>query len=149
MTERERQVRSFAIGTNSTVDIHQDLHIVMLDYDIKDIQKVEESIWELQEFWQLSDAYIYRTRNGHHVFFWFDHVPYSRLKMIIEYAKYVDPLYKYISRYHDHKTIRAAGKYRHKDIIFLKKFAGKRTPTDEEFARGRLKQQMHEDLLKL
>lgn len=142
----EMQLQSIAIGLNSTVDYTQDMHIIMLDYDIKDIQRVKESVWELQEFWQLSDACIYRTKNGHHVFFWYDHVPYGRLKMIIEYAKYVDPMFKYISRYYDHKTIRVAGKYRNKDIWFVEKMAGIREPTDDEFQLGKMKEREHQSL---
>lgn len=142
--KKEMRLRSVAIGVNSTIDYTQDIHIIMLDYDLKDIQRVRESIFELQEFWNLSDAFIYRTKNGHHAFFWYDHVPYGRLKQIIEYARYVDPLYKFISRYYDHKTIRAAGKYAYNDIEFVEKVEGIRAPTDEEFQLGRMKYAEHQ-----
>lgn len=147
MRQVDAQLRSMAIGMNSTVSITEDLHIVMLDYDIHDIAKVRKSVWELQDFWKLSDAYIFRTKNGHHVFFWYDQVPYERLKMIINFAKYVDPMYKYISRYHDHKTIRVSKKYQFRDINFVEKLDGCRTPSQDEREVGKLKQQEHKLLL--
>jgi len=137
------EIRNLAIGMNSTVDMTQDLHIVMLDYDIEDIEKVKESVWELQSFWKLSDAQIFRTRHGHHVFFWYDIVPYGRLKMIIEFARYVDPMFKYISRYYDHKTIRTSGKYKEKDIFFRIEMAGVRLATEAERMIGEMKKQEH------
>ena len=145
MTERkhELEISNLAIGMNSTVDVTEDLHIVMLDYDIKSVEKVIESVWELQEFWNLSDAEIFRTKNGHHVFFWFDHVPYERLRMIVNFAKYVDPMFKYISRYYNHKTIRVSGKYANRDIWFVQKVEGVRPPVDHEFQIGRMKKAEH------
>jgi len=128
---------------NSTVDLTQDLHIVMLDFDIKDVEKVIESVYELQDFYNLSDAFIYSTKNGFHVFFWYDHVPYGRLKQIIEFARYVDPMYKYISRFYDHKTIRASGKYKHRDIRFAMEVGGKREPSTIEKRIGEMKRSEH------
>ena len=117
LKRKEMELRSLAVGMNSTVDVTQDLHIVMLDYDIQDKVKVVESVRELQKFWRLSDCELFRTKHGYHAFFWYDHVPYGRLKMIIEYAKYVDPLYKLISVFYDHRTVRVAGKYPENDIV--------------------------------
>jgi hypothetical protein len=149
LKNQEMEIRSLAIGINSTVDLTQDKHIVMLDYDIHDIKKVIESVYELQGFWDLSDAFIFRTKNGHHAFFWYDQVPYGRLKQIIEYARYVDPMFKYISRFYDHKTIRVAGKYAHKDICFVKRIAGARQPTQSEMDIGTMKRQEHASLLNI
>jgi hypothetical protein len=149
MSKQEMEIRNLAIGINSTVDLTADLHIVMLDFDIHDIDKIVESVDELQGFYRLSDAYIYRTKNGHHVFFWYDHVPYGRLKQIIEFAKHVDPMFKYISRFYDHKTIRVAGKYKHRDIQFVKKVTGGRSPTELELDRGTMKQEEHRSLLQV
>ena len=137
--KQEMEIRSLAIGINSTVDLTKDLHIIMLDYDVKDKELVIESVMELQDFWHLSDAWIYQTKNGFHVYFFHDIVPYGRLKLIIEYARYVDPMYKYISRYYDHKTVRAAGKYKEKDIIFLEILKGKRVCTTQERELGDMK----------
>ena len=149
MRQQEMEIQSLAIGINSSVNIAKDMHIIMLDYDTHDIEAVKESVWELQNFWNLSDAHIYRTKNGHHAFFWHDLVPYERLKMIINYAKGVDQMYKYISRYYDHKTIRVAGKYAHKDIKFVMKIAGTRSPNAEEIDLGSMKKGEHEMLLKM
>lgn len=135
-------LRSVAIGMTSTVDAKQDLHIVCLDYDIKDFEMVKDSIIELQSFWGLSDAFIYSTKNGFHVFFFFDHVPYARLRMIIDFAKWVDPVFKYIARYFDHKTIRVAGKYKDSDIRFYGVLYGRRA-TDAELEIGALKLKEH------
>lgn len=142
----EMDLRSLAIGMNSSVDISTDMHIVMLDYDISEKEKVVESVKELQEFWNLSDAELFKTKNGYHVFFWFDHVPYGRLKLIIEFARYVDPMYKYISRFYNHKTIRASGKYAEKDIKPVSWLPAKRRPTEEEREIGLLKQAEHTSL---
>lgn len=148
MSKQEMQLRSMAIGMNSTVDITRDLHIIMLDYDIDDIDKVEESVKELQEFWHLGDAEIFRTRNGHHVYFWWSFAPYSRVRLIIDYAKYVDPLYKYISRYYDHKTLRVVGKYKERDICFVETIKGKKRPTFEEKDLGDMKREEHNIMLR-
>lgn len=137
--KQDMEIRSLAIGINSTVDLTQDLHIIMLDYDVKDRLKVIESVMELQDFWNLSDAWIYSTKNGFHAYFFHDLIPYGRLKQIIEYAKYVDPQYKYISRMYDHKTIRVAGKYKEKDIQFVEILKGKRVPTAQERELGDMK----------
>lgn len=147
LMEKEKLLRSVAIGMNSSIDIEENLHIVMIDYDVKSLDAVEDSVWELQDFWGLSDAYIYQTKNGFHVFFWYDHVPYERLRMIIDYAKHADPMYKYISRYYNHKTIRVAGKYKQRDIFFVKKIHGIRTPLQDELERGELKRREHSMLL--
>lgn len=147
LRREEMEIRNIAIGMNSTVDITSDVHIVMLDYDVDDIDAVIESVKELQEFWNLADASIFRTKNGFHVFFWYDHVPYGRLKMIIDFARYVDPMFKYISRLYDHKTIRVAGKYGFKDIRFVKNVPGKRCPTKKELELGSLKKAEHAALL--
>jgi hypothetical protein len=136
-SELERNLRALAIGVNSHVDI--DNHIVMLDYDVQEIDKVIDSIIELQEFWNLSDAWIHQTTNGHHVFFWYDQVPYGRLKQIIDFARHVDPMYKYISKYHNHKTLRISGKYRKRDIYFIDTIKGRRKPTIDEVEIGELK----------
>lgn len=143
LREKELQLRAFAVGINSSVDMVANLHVVMLDYDVKDLDLVRESVDDLQFFWRLADAFIYRTKNGFHVFFWYDHVPYERLKMIIDYAKYVDPMYKFIGRYYDHKTIRVAGKYRKRDIEFVTVWPGKRTPLPKELERGEMKMKEH------
>ena len=145
----ENQLRSFAVGMNSTVDIPQDLHIIMLDYDIADLEKVRESVEELQGFWMLADAQVFRTKHGYHVFFFNDIVPYERLKLIIDYAKYVDPQFKYISKYYDKKTIRVAGKYEHKDISFVETIKGIRTPSTWEREIGEMKRGEHKSLLRM
>jgi len=141
--KQELEIQNLAIGMNSSIDISEDLHIVMLDYDVKDIEKVTESVWEVQEFWGLADADIFRTKNGYHVFFWYDHVPYERVKMIVNFAKYVDPMFKYISRYYNHKTIRVSGKYAHRDIWFVKHVEGVRAPENQEFELGHMKKAEH------
>jgi len=147
MNKQEMELKSLAIGMNSSVDITQDLHIIMLDYDVEDIALVEESVKELQEFWRLGEAEIFRTKHGYHVFFWFNIVPYGRLKMIIEYAKFVDPLYKYISRFYNHRTIRVAGKYDHQDIVFVKVIKSKQyVPTAYERDIGSMKREEHRSL---
>lgn len=144
----EQRMQEMAIGVNSTVDVTQDLHIVMLDYDIMDVERVIESVKELQDFWGLSDISVYRTRHGHHAIGWYDQVPYERLRMIVDYARYVDPLFKYISRYHDHKTLRVAGKHDLPDIVLDRVLQGKRRPTVIEVQRGELKRKEHTQLLR-
>lgn len=133
----------FAIGLNSYVDKEREMHIIMLDYDVKDLSFVLNDCNELTAFWHLSDYEVYKTHNGHHVFFWFDIVPYSRLKMIIDYSK-CDTAYKYISKFYEYKTIRATGKYKTPDIQYVGRFSGKRTPTKEERGIGELKKKEYE-----
>jgi hypothetical protein len=126
---------------NSGVDIRKDLHILFFDYDSVALEDVEVSVKECQAFWNLSDAYIYKTRNGYHAYFFYDIMPYSRIMMIVNYAKYVDEMFKYISRYYDHKTIRQSGKYQELDITFVKVLQGKRVPTADELELGDLKRE--------
>lgn len=144
--KQEMQVRNLAIGMNSTVDMTRDRHIIMLDYDQVMVEEVRASVEELQLFWGLSDCDIFRTKNGFHAFFWYDVVPYDRLKMIINYARDVDPMFKYISRFYDHKTVRVAGKYKDRDIEFIERIAGPREPTAEERELGGMKKQEHKML---
>lgn len=145
----EAELKGFALGVNSFVDMENDLHVLPLDYDIDDFGKVEESIKEMQLFWNLSDAFIYKSRKGYHVFFYYDHMPYTRVKMIINFAKYVDPMYKHISRFYDHKTIRVAGKYKENDIFFFKVIPGRRVPTLKEVEIGGMKREEHDNLMKV
>lgn len=146
MGKTELELQSLAVGVNSTVDITEDKHVILLDFDVKDLLKVEDSIRELQAFWWLSDAFLFRTRHGFHCLFFYDHVPYGRLKMIIDYARYVDDLFKYISRYYSHRTLRVAGKYKDRDIAFVKVVKGPRRARPEEIELGELKRQEHKVL---
>lgn len=139
----EQKLQQLAIGINSVVDPTQDEHLVMLDYDTKDLGKVRRSVKELQEQWRLADAHIYRTRHGHHAIFWYDHVPYERVKMIVNYARSVDPMFKYISRYYDHKTLRVAGKYSKSDVVFDRMLPGRRKPTRREWQLGEMRRREH------
>jgi hypothetical protein len=136
---KDRSLRDFAIGMSSEVNISQDLHILFMDFDIQDQELVESSILESQSFWNLSDCFLYKTRNGFHAYFFYDIMPYSRVVMILNYTKYVDDRFRYISRYYDYKTIRQAGKYKDQDISFLKVLYGKREPTDQELELGDMK----------
>ena len=145
--QSESMLHSMAIGMNSTVDQIANIHIIMLDYDIHDIEKVRFSVKELQDFWNLSSADIYRTRNGHHVFFWYDQIPYERLKMIIDFARYVDPMYKYISKFYTHKTIRVSRKYRLRDIFYVESIPGTRTHSSDEQSLGDLKKLEHSSFI--
>jgi predicted RNA-binding protein with PUA-like domain len=138
-SKSDAELRDFAIGMNSEVNINKDLHILFLDFDKADLSEVEESVSECQGFWNLSDAYIYKTRNGYHAYFFYDIMPYPRVVMIINYAKYVDDMFRYISRYYDYKTIRQSGKYKERDISFVKVLKGKRSPTAWEAEIGDLK----------
>jgi hypothetical protein len=140
-------LHGFALGVNSSIDLENDIHILPLDYDITDFEKVNESVHELQIYWNLSDAFIYKSKKGFHVFFYFDHMPYTRVKMMINFAKYVDPMYRHISRFYDHKTIRVAGKYKEHDISFFKVIPGSRKPTLKELELGELKKKEHDQLM--
>ena len=139
----EMQLSSLAVGMNSSVDLARDLHVLFLDYDIRNIADVEESVRELQSFWRLGEARIFKTRNGFHVFFFYDIMPYERARMIVGFAKFVDPLFKQISYYYDHKSIRVAGKYQHRDIRFVKRIDGVRIPSSVERQLGDMKAAEH------
>jgi hypothetical protein len=145
----ELEFSNFAVGVNSTVNLQEDLHLVMLDFDIDDLDKVRDSVRELQEFWKLTDAYVYKTMHGYHVIFWHSHVPYTRLRQIIDFAKFVDPMYKYISQQHNHKTLRSRGKYENQDIVFERIIPGVRNPSKRELELGELKMKEHADLMKI
>ena len=132
---------------NSTIDVTQNLHMLFLDYDIDDLDKVLESVKELQSFWNLAEAYIFKTTHGFHVLFFYDIMPYERVKMIVDYARYVDPMFKAISRFYDHKTLRASGKYELRDVHFVKTVLGNRRPTPAEVELGSMKYKEHKDLL--
>jgi hypothetical protein len=147
MRKQEQQMRSFAIGMNSTVDIQRDLHIIGLDYDILDLKLVEESVIEVQQFWCLTDAYIFKTKHGYHAIIFHSLVPYERLRQIVDFAKFVDGMYKYISRYYSHKTLRVAGKYKERDIHFEKIIKGVREPSEEEFELGEMKRREHASMI--
>jgi hypothetical protein len=137
----------FAVGVNSTVDAERDLHIIMLDYDTLYVDRVEESVREVQQFWRLGPMCIYRTKHGYHAIGWYDAVPYERLRMIVDYAKDVDPLFKHISRRFNHKTLRVSGKHYGNDITFYCVIDGVRPVTDAEFARGELLRTQHAALI--
>jgi hypothetical protein len=143
MRSQEMELRSFAVGMNSTVDATCDKHIICMDFDVDDISVVERSVRECQEFWCLGPAFLYATTHGFHAILFFDIVPYSRARLIIEYARDVDDLFRYISRYYSHKTIRVAGKYKGRDIRFVKMVPGCRYPSVEEREIGMLKYREH------
>jgi hypothetical protein len=135
----EAELRDFAVGMNSEVDINRDLHILFLDFDKILLEDVEDSVRECQAFWNLSDCFIYRTRNGYHAYFFYDIMPYTRVCMIVNYARYVDDMFRFISRYYDYKTIRQSGKYKTRDIFFEKMIEGLRRPSAYELEVGDLK----------
>jgi hypothetical protein len=139
----DMKLRSFAIGVNSSVDITQDFHCVFLDFDVTDQAKVVLSVEECQRFWDLSDFHVWKTKNGFHAIGWYDHLPYERVKMIIDYARFVDPMFKMISKYHMHKTLRVAGKHVDRDIRFVGIVSGVRTPSSVEWELGELKRKEH------
>jgi len=139
LQNEDEYIKAMAIGMNSYIDREADEHFLFLDYDIKDEFKIESSVQELQRQFNLSHAFIYETSKGYHVFFFYDNdLPYSRIRLLISYAKFVDPLFKLISKYYNHKTIRVAGKYKIQDIRFKKTIKG-RNPTREEFSIGEIK----------
>jgi hypothetical protein len=144
--KKDMTLREFAIGMNSEVSIKKDLHILFFDYDEVTQEEAEESICECQDFWNLSDCFLYKTSNGFHAYFYYDIMPYTRVRMIIDFAKYVDPMFKFIGRFYDYKTIRQAGKYKVQDISFLKVLQGRRMPTFKEAELGDLKRQEREYL---
>jgi hypothetical protein len=135
----DEQLRNFAIGLSSEVDIRKDLHILFMDFDNVDLGDVEQSVGECQQFFNLSDCFIYKTKNGYHAYFFYDIMPYSRVLMILNYAKFVDPMFRFISKNYDYKTIRAAGKYKERDIFFAKVVKGLRAPNTYELEIGDLK----------
>ncbi len=140
--------RNFAIGLNSYINKSKNLHFLFLDYDTKDLNYVLDDCKELTMFFNLSDFEVYATNNGFHVFFWFDNnIPYSRLKMIIDYSR-CDDMFKFISHSYDYKTVRAKGKYNYKDIIFKGKFLGVRKPSRTERQIGLLKKREYNLLRK-
>lgn len=146
---KNAELYGMAIGFNSFVNREKDEHILMLDYDTKDYKIVERSIKELMAFWNLADCHVYSTKNGYHALFYFDIMPYARCRLVINYARGVDPLYKHISRFYDHKTLRVAGKYKKKDISFLEVVKGKRIPSLDELEFGEMKLKEHSLLLGL
>jgi hypothetical protein len=148
--DKMHDLREFAIGLNS--NISSDSHIIFLDYDTKAqnmaFVEVEYDIRELIRHFDLSDAEIFQTHNGYHCFWWYDHVPYSRLKMIINYSR-CDPMFKYISKFYNYKTIRAAGKYQELDIMWYKVVKGQRSPSPKEVEIGGLKRKEYFGLRKI
>jgi hypothetical protein len=147
--KNDMTLREFAIGMNSEVSIKKDLHILFFDFDEVSQEEAEESVIECQVFWSLSDCFLYKTSNGFHAYFYYDIMPYTRVRMIIDFAKYVDPMFKFIGRFYDYKTIRQAGKYKVQDISFLKMIPGKRTPTLREAELGDLKRKEREYLAQM
>jgi hypothetical protein len=149
--ERKRKdeilLRGLAVGITSTVDYAEDKHIILLDYDVRDFQRVKRSVEECQKFWGLSDFFIFKTMNGYHAIAFYDIVPYGRLKLIIDYARDVDHMFKMITRFYSHKTLRAVGKYKTRDIEFYTLLQGVRDPTEEEFEIGELKRAEHMSLI--
>jgi len=143
---KDQRLQEFAIGMSSEVDFKQDLHILILDYDEVSLEKVEESVRELQSFWNLSDAFIYKTRRGYHCYFYYDIMPYSRVVMILNYAKFVDDQFRYISKFYNRKTIRVCGKYKERDIFFEKKLSGLRKPSVLDAELGDMKRKEREIL---
>jgi len=142
---------AMALGMNSSTDFENDKHMLFLDYDITDEQLVESSICELQAMFSLSHCYIYKTVKGFHAFFFYDNdLPYSRIRLIINYAKDVDNMFRYISKYYDHKTIRVAGKYKEQDIEFYKVvYSNVRMPSLQEIEVAEAKRSEYKALKKL
>lgn len=136
LSKKDIKQRTYAIGITSKIG--EDRHIVILDYDTLNLQFVLYDLKELCDFFNLSEYEIYETKKGFHVFFWYEDIPYSRLKMIINFSR-CDESFKYISRFYEWKTVRCSGKYKIKDIHYIGKFKGKRTPKKEERELGELK----------
>lgn len=149
LAKKEIKQRQLAIGINSFIDKERDCHMIFLDYDTLDLGFVLNDLNDLSRHFHLSDFEIFRTSKGFHAFFWYDNnIPYSRLKMIIDYSR-CDIMYKYISKFYDHKTIRASGKYVISDISFIGKYSGKRIMTNSERELGNLKRKEYIELKKI
>ena len=133
-------VEKYCIGINSYIDDIKDQHIIMIDYDDLSKEETIKDIRRLQQIWKLGKADIFSTNNGYHVFFFWDFVPYSFLKLIIETSR-ADKMYKYISRFYNYKTIRVSGKYKELDIKFVKRIKPRRVEfiTDKDWKLGQLK----------
>lgn len=148
MCKDEIKQMNYAVGLNSHIDIEKDKHMLFLDYDNNDFNFVLKDVRELVDFWKLSDYEIYKTRNGYHVFFWYNNdIPYSRLKMIIDFSR-CDVMFKYIRKNFNYATLRASGKYVDNDIEWVGKFMGLRKPLSTQRDLGNLKKQEYNELKK-
>jgi hypothetical protein len=146
--KEHNKIETFCIGINSTINTEKSRHCLLLDYDIKDLPFIIKDIKQLISHFNLANIDIWETKNGYHAMGWYEDMPYSRLRQIIDYSS-CDTMFKYIGRFYDKKTLRCSGKHKSFDIKYVKTILGKRIPTTEELEIGNLKKQEYLALQKM
>lgn len=123
---------TLAIGVTNKVWDNQ--YYLVLDYDWIPLETVEQEIIELQKSFSLSDASLYNTKNGVHVYFFNDNeLKWKEIDLILKATKHLDPKFieswEWFYKKREGVTLRTSGKYEWNDVFFLKNIPGQRLPT--------------------
>lgn len=124
---------TFSIGTWVSNKIANNEYFLVFDYDNVDKLSVVKEIEKLQKQFNLSDAQIFKTNNGFHVYYFYDNsLSAEQIKKIFSASEFVD--HHFVSNFETLSkewlgvVIRTGGKYENNDIIPADNISG-REPT--------------------
>jgi len=135
-----------AYGLSSLIDKKNKLHSIFLDYDIKNFSIVLKDVVKLQNKFNLSDAFIFKTKKGYHAIFFYDVVDFKTLEKVIRSSK-VEWRYKSFVSQYKRVFLRVGGKYKNKDIEFVGVVFSERRPTYDELLYGMSLMKFHFGLI--
>lgn len=111
--------RVYQGGIGGTTGSGAHYHMPMFDYDGKNIRtRIREDVENLQEKWNLGDAWVYQTRRGYHVYFFTDTVDAKTYGEMLNGARCCKG-FKAAAQRSNGSVLRVSAKYTEFDIEFL------------------------------
>jgi hypothetical protein len=98
------------------------------EYDYFSYSDVKADTKRLQKKHNLMDAYIYKTRRGYRVIYWYDLFDTQEQTLQILYDSSSDTEFKKVSSKLPFTTIRSNGKYKRDNIYLVNVIKTKRSP---------------------
>lgn len=141
-----RKNPALAMGYSSVVNKKNNTHIPILDYDSLPEKAVVADIKKLRRLYDLSVAFVYKTRNGHHVLFYYDASDWSVVKKVLFSAR-VDWRQKVMADQYGRTFIRTSGKYKESDIKFRGIVISNKAPSPMQVMLGEAEIAFHDDIM--
>lgn len=128
------ETNAFFLASGMTNKISDAEFFLTVDYDTADFDAVEEDIRALQTGFNLSAAWVFKTKSGYHAYFFEDNgLSSERVGEILRASRAVDPRFRESWEHFFSKgegvTLRISGKYEKRDVHFHRKIEGIRPAT--------------------
>ena len=143
---------TFNIASSLSNRLGEDRYYAALDFDGAKLLDIESEVKSLQAEFGLSDAWLYRTKNGFHAHFFNDNrLTHGGFTKVLAASKLVDPRFResFAREQEGGKriTIRAAGKYAERDVRFFKVLPGLREPAFADLNMGKSLKLMYDSMV--